>query len=90
MTDVSGVRAEESAPLDPARRYYRRIDAAAYVTARHFPCSHKTLAKLAVIGGGPLFRKAGRFPIYSGPDLDEWAGSKISEPVHSTSELRAR
>jgi hypothetical protein len=67
--------------------YRRRVDAAIYVTERYFPCSPKTLAKLAVLGGGPLFRKAGRIPVYEDAHLDRWALSKISRPVHSTSEL---
>jgi hypothetical protein len=67
--------------------YRRRVDAAAYVAETYFPCSPKTLAKLAVIGGGPVFRKAGRIPVYADTDLDDWALSKISEPLRSTSEL---
>ena len=47
------------------RQFLRRSDAAAYITERYgFPCSRQWLAKLAVIGGGPVFRKAGRYPIY--------------------------
>jgi hypothetical protein len=45
-----------------------------------------TLAKLAVIGGGPIFRRAGRFPLYSTDDLDEFATSLLSPPMRSTSE----
>ena len=33
------------------------------------PCSPRWLAKLAVVGGGPIFRKAGRIPIYAPADL---------------------
>jgi hypothetical protein len=43
------------------KEFLRRADAANYVSKRYgFPCSRQWLAKLAVIGGGPLFRKAGR------------------------------
>jgi hypothetical protein len=49
------------------------------------PCSSRWLAKLAVTGGGPIFRKAGRFPIYDPKDLDDWARSRIGEPRRSTS-----
>jgi hypothetical protein len=45
-----------------------------------------TLAKLAVIGGGPIFRRAGRVPLYSPEDLDAWAESLLSPPMRSTSE----
>jgi hypothetical protein len=45
-----------------------------------------TLAKYAVIGGGPTFRRAGRVPLYSTDDLDEWVASKLSAPMRSTSD----
>jgi hypothetical protein len=45
-----------------------------------------TLAKLAVIGGGPIFRRAGRVPLYSTGDLDKWVASKLSAPMRSTSD----
>ncbi len=44
------------------------------------------LAKLAVVGGGPPFRKGGRDPLYTTDDLDAWAKSKIGPLVRSTSE----
>jgi len=46
-----------------------------------------TLAKLAVVGGGPIFRRAGRIPLYTQDDLDEWVESKLGPRMHSTSEL---
>jgi hypothetical protein len=46
-------------------RLLRRSEAAQYVREKFgIPLSQKTLSKLAVVGGGPLFRKAGRFPLY--------------------------
>ena len=67
----------------------RRREAAAYVEERHgIPCAPKTLARYAVIGGGPIFRKAGKTPLYAPGDLDTWAESRLSKPVRSTSELR--
>jgi hypothetical protein len=70
-----------------ADRYFRRADAAAYVRNKYgFPCSRQWLAKLAVVGGGPVFRKAGRFPIYTPRDLDRWAASRIGPAQLSTSE----
>jgi hypothetical protein len=50
-------------------------------------CSIATLAKLAVVGGGPEFRKAGRTPLYPQDGLDSYAQSKMSPRVRSTSEL---
>ena len=68
------------------QRYFRRAEAAHYVREKWgFPCSTKWLAKLAVVGGGPMYRKAGRFPIYRPIDLDSWAAARISEPRNSTS-----
>ena len=63
------------------RRFMRRAEAAKYVANRYgFPCSRQWLAKLAVIGGGPTFRKAGRYPIYEPGELDQWAQSRILGP----------
>ncbi|WP_131118480.1 hypothetical protein [Lichenihabitans psoromatis] len=70
------------------QRFYRRDAAADYVKGQWgLPCSRAWLAKLAVVGGGPVFRKAGRFPLYLQTDLDEWARSRIGEPRKSTSVL---
>jgi hypothetical protein len=69
-------------------RLLRRAEAARYVQDRRgYPCSPKTLAKYAVVGGGPRFRKAGRFPLYDPTDLDEWINDKLSDLVTSTSAL---
>jgi hypothetical protein len=77
---------KEKAKLD---RLLRRVDAARYVTETYgFPCSPKTLAKLACVSSeGPPFCKAGRIPLYPQPGLDAWAQSKIGPLVRSTSEL---
>jgi len=45
-----------------------------------------TLNKLASIGGGPTMQYAGRIPLYHRDDLDDWAETKLSRPVNSTSE----
>jgi hypothetical protein len=70
------------------QRYLSRIEAAQYIRTRYgFPCSRQWLAKLAVLGGGPIFRKAGRNPIYAPADLDDWAIARIGEPQRSTSDV---
>ena len=70
------------------RHFLRRSDAATYITDRYgFPCSRQWLAKLAVIGGGPVFRKAGRYPVYEPSELDRWAEARIGPPQRSTSEV---
>ncbi len=69
-------------------KYLRRSAAAKYVREKWgMPCSAKWLAKLAVVGGGPVYRKAGRFPLYSPEDLDDWAESRLDPPRRSTSVL---
>ncbi len=69
-------------------KFLRRKDAAEYVrTEWGLPCAVQTLAKLAVIGGGPTFRKAGRYPLYRPNDLDTWVKAKIGEPCRSTSDI---
>jgi hypothetical protein len=67
--------------------YLRRLEAADYIRTKYgFPCSRQWLAKLAVVGGGPVFRKAGRTPIYALADLDAWAVNRIGVPQRSTSD----
>lgn len=75
--------------MTPNRRL-RRDEASAYLFEKH-GIEHKpgTLAKLAVTGGGPAFRKAGRYPIYEPDDLDAYAATKVSEKATSTSQLRS-
>jgi hypothetical protein len=67
--------------------YVRRSQAASYITSRWgIPCSHGLLHKLASVGGGPEFRRAGRWPLYSEADLDSWAQSRITGPVRKASD----
>jgi hypothetical protein len=69
----------------------RRADAARYIRETYgIPCVATTLAKWAWSGGGPAFRKAGKFPIYSRNDLDAWASARLSEPMQSTSAVAVR
>lgn len=79
----------ESAKLD---RLLRRIEAAKYVTETYgFPCSPRTLAKLACVSSrGPPFRLAGRIPLYPADGLDAWAQNKIGPLVRSTAEAQLR
>lgn len=70
--------------------HLRRVAAAQYVVDTYgFPCSPRTLAKLACVSSqGPPFRLAGRIPLYPVSGLDEWAQGKIGPLVRSTSEAR--
>lgn len=69
--------------------FLRRRDAAVYLTAKYGFGAERTLAKGAVTGDTPAFRKVGRIVLYRREDLDAWALSKISAPRHSTSDVRA-
>jgi hypothetical protein len=75
-----------SVSADASTRFYRRKAAAEYLTNKYGFGASATLAKLAVIGGGPEFHKAGRIVLYAEAGLDTWALSKIGAPRHSTSE----
>jgi hypothetical protein len=69
------------------QKLLRRKAASDYLREAHgLERAPSTLAKLAVIGGGPIFRRAGRIPLYSPEDLDAWAESLLSLPMRSTSE----
>jgi hypothetical protein len=72
-------------------KYINRKAASAYLLSEWgLRRSTNYLAKLAVVGGGPAFRKAGRDPLYTTADLDDWAKSLIGPRVRSTSEASAR
>lgn len=69
----------------PAR--LRRRDASAYLAAAHgVRLSPNTLAKLAVVGGGPRFRLDGRFPLYERAELDAFAARRLGPLRTSTSD----
>lgn len=71
-------------------RPLRRAEASTYLKERHgIDRKPSTLAKLAVIGGSPPFRHAGRYPIYSLEDLDSWAASILSGKKRTTSDKGA-
>jgi hypothetical protein len=90
--DSFGVAVEAgNGELPSPERRVRRKEAARYLTdVWGMPMSPKTLAKLAVTGGGPRYRKAGRIPLYEISELDRFARGKLSPLVGSTSELDDR
>lgn len=45
------------------------------------------LAKLATCGGGPVYRKCGRQPLYAAKDIDTWMQGQLSAPMKNTSEV---
>jgi hypothetical protein len=74
----------------PTRPLSRR-EAAAYLLARHgIKRSPQTLAKQAVTGGGPPFRRAGHAVLYDPAALDRYVEEISTAAVRSTSELPSR
>ena len=70
-------------------QYLRRKFAGEYLQNKFGFGSEKTLAKLACVGGGPAFRKAGVAVLYEVDELDRWALAKIGAPQSSTSSKAA-
>lgn len=71
-------------------RYLRRNAAGEYLKTKFGFGSAKTLAKLACVGGGPVFRKAGTAALYEAADLDTWALAQIGPAQTSTSDAGVR
>jgi hypothetical protein len=65
----------------------RRKDSAEALTESGYPTAEATLATLACRGGGPKWRRYGRYPLYRWSDLLGWAQGRLSPLVTSTSEL---
>ena len=63
-----------------------RRQAAAFLTERGYRTAPATLAKLASIGGGPVFESFGRRPLYREGDLLAWAQARTTGPRQSTSD----
>lgn len=68
-------------------RFLRRKAASKYLNDVHgVTRAPSTLAKYAVIGGGPVFQRMGRDPVYTPAGLDDWVASQLSGPMRSTSQ----
>ena len=68
------------------KKYLNRSEIAKWLTELGYETSPKTLAKYAVVGGGPRYVKFGNRPLYTREWGLEWAESKTSAPMTSTSE----
>jgi hypothetical protein len=67
----------------------RSGEAAAYIEDTYNqPCAKATLSTLRSRGGGPRYYKAGSAVLYAVEDLDQWALSRMGEPVENTSQFR--
>src|SRR3954471_9020206 len=91
-TSCLALVAGREADADPPRKPLKRRAAASMYLWEEWGIERAvgTLAKLAVTGGGPRFRKAERVPLYDPADLDAWARDLLGAPVTSMSELRDR
>ncbi len=67
------------------KRFINRGQAADYLTGQGLPVAKTTLQKLATVGGGPAYRRFGKYAVYSTDDLDAWAQEKLTAPRHSSS-----
>ena len=63
-----------------------RQQAAAFLSERGYRTGPATLAKLASVGGGPIFESFGRKPLYREADLLAWAQARTRGPRRSTSD----
>ncbi|MGA2638448.1 hypothetical protein [Methylocella sp.] len=71
--------------------YFNTRNASIYLKAKWgLPSEVQTLSRLAVVGGGPQFRKAGNARLYEPADLDAYATAIIGPKVHSTAGLPPR
>jgi hypothetical protein len=71
--------------LETDRRLSRR-EAAEFLSERGYRVAPTTLAKYATVGGGPIFEKFGRRPLYLPSDLLDWVSLRCSGRQRSTSE----
>jgi hypothetical protein len=62
-----------------------RAKAAAALTEAGYPTARATLASMATRGGGPIYRRFGSRVVYRWGDLLDWARSRLSAPIRSTS-----
>lgn len=67
-------------------KYLQRREAARYLTEeRGLPTAFTYLQKLATVGGGPEYRRFGKYAVYTQDALDRYADGKLSGPRGSTS-----
>lgn|GEM_PF-468797 len=67
-------------------RFLSRKEASEYLSSLGLGIAPATLAKYAVLGGGPRFHRYGRQIKYSTDDLDCWARQRLGVPRDSTSD----
>lgn len=72
--------------LPTETQWLNRAQAADYICRRGFQVRASSLAKYAVVGSGPVFRRWNRRCIYSPADLEAWIATRLSPPMKSTAE----
>ena len=75
-------------PDDPDAWLTRKATAAA-LNEKGYPVAAGTLATKAVRGGGPPYHRFGPRVLYRWGDALQWAQSRLSAPIRSTSEADA-
>lgn len=68
------------------QRRLSRNEAAEFLTELGYRTAPTTLAKLASVGGGPIFDSWGRKPLYTEQSLLDWARSRTIARRRSTSD----
>ena len=81
---------DESANVETrSNDFYSQDEASEFFAHRGLSVSPKTLAKLRSVGGGPEFRKFGRYAVYERQALADWAQSRLSAPRSCTAATHA-
>ena len=83
MPETHTQKASQAAELSTRKEAAARIRADFGV-----PCTAETLATKAWSGDGPVYRVIAGRSYYDPGDIDDWARSRISEPVRRASDLR--
>jgi hypothetical protein len=71
-------------------RLLSRKEIAEALTKEGFTIAESTLATMATIGGGPPYRKFGRYVKYEWNDALHWAKSRLSDLFYNSSEARSK
>jgi hypothetical protein len=67
------------------------VAAASYVRAKFsIGCTPAYLCKLRSVGGGPRFRRLGRYVVYAVSDIEAFYRRRLSGPMSSTSQAKCR
>lgn len=70
-------------------RYLTRDEVSDHCKRRGLPIEKQTLAKYAVTGGGPAYRKFGPRVVYDPADVEDWIKQRLTAACKSTSEMQA-